>query len=181
MFAGWLITLNTKSWQNINKKCNETYNCLTQTIKLSVFGFSSGRVCRRVFMRVFSLYCLWTSWAKVDASRQMCAKSYFEASLPKLTHFGSRKWEKRLAVAPTAGGLSGGRPWNKRVRARTQIKRTDSCQPPCLRRFDDAWGASQQGRGGSIRVRDSWEKGDDSLVQSDNFLPLFFPFYADYM
>lgn len=129
MFAGWLIMLNTKSWQNIKKRCNETYNYLTQTIRLSVFGFSSGRVCRRVFMRVFSLDCLWTSWAKVDASRQMCAKSNFEASLPKLTHFGSRKWGKKGSLWHPLLAASPGGVHETNARARTQIKRTDSCQP----------------------------------------------------
>lgn len=40
----------------------------------SLLFLSSGCVCRRVYMRVFSLYCLWTSRAKADASRQMCVQ-----------------------------------------------------------------------------------------------------------
>lgn len=137
--------------------------------QLSSQCFSFLRVvCRRVYMRVFSLYCLWTSWAKADASRQMCAKSNFKASLLKLTHFGSRKgkkgslWHPLLAASP--GGIH-----ETNERTHTNKKR-DSCHPL-------ACAAMMRGRhrsmGGPIRVRDRREKGDDSLVQSDNFLPLF--------
>lgn len=132
---------------------------------------------QKSYMRVFSLYCLWTLWAKADASRQMCAKSNFKASLLKLTHFGSRKGGKKARCGTHCWqplrGVS-----MKQTRGHTQIKKTDFCHPLACAAL--MMRGRHRSMGGPIRVRDRREKGDDSLVQSDNFLP-FFPFYTDYM